>query len=187
MVWENKKLFDRAISPSGAVYISAFENELIRQGIVFGFSKRLTIPGGGDVKILFDPTPYAGDYILLLPPFIKTFGAGPIFIDVYKEPEFSVGTVIESINFNFNSSNTADMVIKQDPTISDMGTKAPNEYATYSALEGGGAHTTQVGGEAAAGDLIFDLDITKPFMYVLSNQDATNAALATFVTDWAEI
>lgn len=187
MVWHNAGLFKNSVSSSGAIYISAFENKLIQEGKIFGFSKRLVIPGNGKVDITIDPTAVTTNFALLLPPLIKAFGAGPIHIDIFTNPVYTGGTTIESINFNKNSSNTSGMVILLNPVVTDDGEQQPNQYTIFSSQTGGGAHTTQTGGEASMGDLIYDLNLDDVVMFRLSNQDTTNAAQGTFVTDWAEI
>jgi hypothetical protein len=174
----------RSLSPSGAIYISAFENKLIQDGQIFGISTRLTIPATGTtVRLLFDPTAFTGRALLVLPALFKAYGAGPIYINIYENPTYTGGTEIDSINFNFNSTNAAESIVKLNPTVTVLGTKLPNEYILLSA---GGPAVARTGGEASAGDLVFDVDRTKKYLYVLDNQEA-NPADGSVVIDWTEL
>jgi hypothetical protein len=178
-----------SFSPSGGLYISDIENKFIANGVVFGISTRFTVNASATTTILINPTAYTGNYILLLPPLIKGFGAGPLYVDLYDNPTVTeeTGTNIVPINFNFNSLKTAATTVTLNPTITDNGTLRPNNYAIFSSLDGGRAHTTKTGGEAAAGNLIYDLNLDHTYLIKITNQDTGNNAEGSIVFDWIEI
>jgi hypothetical protein len=172
-----------SFSPSGGIYTSAIENKFLQEGVIFGISKRLTLLGGTPTYMVFDPTAFTGNVILQLPMLVKAFGAGPIFIDLYTNPTYTGGTIVNSINFNFNSSKVSNFIVKLNPTVTDLGTKMANEYAVFS---DGVSANSKLGGEASTGNLLFDLKLSNKYLIVFNNQDTTSA-YATVATDWVEI
>lgn len=177
----------RALSPSGAFYMSDIENKFLEEGKLFGVSKRFTVAGAGTARIVLDPSGFDGTALLMFGGLFKGFGAGPLYIDLYEGVGYTGGTDIGVIAFNRRCSEDTAMTATLNPTITDTGTKLPIEYAVFSDTSGGGANTTRVGGEAAASNLPFDIDTTKPWMYEIKNQDTNDTAYCSFVTDWVEI
>lgn len=179
-------LLSRMIAPSGGLYVSDIENKLIQNGLVFGIAKRFTVPASGTVYWGIDPTGFTKNSLLMIPPLFTGFAGGPIHIDVYKGSEYTGGTVIDSINFNENSSEVASIEMSLNPSVSDDGDLQPNDYVVFSNSSGGGANTTQTGGAASAGNLIFDFDVSRKTLYKLTNQSA-DVADFHLVVDWGEI
>lgn len=170
------------ISSNKAVFTESVESSLIESGVVFGISTRLVVPASGISYLLIDPTAFTGVSFILLPPLFKAYGGGPIFIDLYTNPTYSGGTTIDSINFNFNSANVSEAIVKLDPVITDLGSKLPNEYSIFSV---GLPATAKTGGEAGL-NLAFTLNTDDTYLYRLTNQE-NSAADASVVTDWYEI
>lgn len=177
-----------AVSPNGAIIKEDLENYIVQLGYAFSISKRIVIPAGGApigtnvLRIAVDLTVCDCNQLIFLPIFFKAFGAGPIFIDVYQDPEYTDGTPIPIGNRNFASQNTPDVIWLLSPTMSSDGVKLPFEFSIES---DGTAAVTTTGGDSKE-DLVFVPD-RKKYLFILANQENTVTSSALISSTWAEL
>lgn len=102
------------------ITFDAIEQKVFEE-VVFSIQKRLTIGSSATVNIVFDPTGCRGfiRYMPFLPVTFKAYGAGPITVDLYRDPTYSAGTDLEPHNRDFTSSNASKSVWTVGSTISD--------------------------------------------------------------------
>lgn len=181
----NGNIIANAVSRFGAVVGLDIENAKVFEEIVFSVSKRLVFPsssvGGGILDIVIDTT-CSCDVLVFLPVVFKAFGAGPIFIDLYIGTDADEdGTIIESGNRDNNSANAAQVTSRLNPTINNVGTKAPFEFVI---LSNGTAAISMAGGEAKEGQVTSVIKNTK-YMFRCATQEA-NSAFGYFGSTWFE-
>lgn len=163
-------------SKFNAFVIDDIANQKVFDEITFSLSKRLTIPssavGGGILDIVVDPSEVDCDKLVFLPVSIKAFGAGPVFIDLYIGTQSSDdGTLLTTGNRDNESSNTAKLIWRLNPTISNIGVKTPFEFSVFS---DGIAAVSTIGGETREGQ-IFNAVKNQKYTFRFMNQEASQA------------
>jgi hypothetical protein len=177
-------LFGKAISKFKGIVSEELQNSLVFEEIVFGISKRITIPATGTpLDIVFDPTACSCAFVVFLPFSAKAFGAGPIHLDIYTNPTYTGGTPIPVVNRDFTSSNTSDISWLLSPAVTDPGTKLPAEFII---LSDGIPATATIGGESKE-DLVFNIDFTKEYLLRFENQEASPTTGGLLAATWFEI
>jgi len=172
-----------ALSKFGALVNISIENEKVFHEILFSVSKRLTFAGLAIHDIVIDPLACTCDNLVFLPAVFKAFGAGPIEIDMYfGVTTDSDGTEWGSINRDNTSSNTADVVVKLDPTVTDVGIKLPVEFSIFS---DGIAAVSLAGGESKEG-LVFNARKDGKYMFRFTNTENA-VANSTIAFNWYEV
>lgn len=156
---------------------------------VFGITKRFTIAPGEFADILIDPTengPFPKRTFVVLPAKIKAKGAGPVYIDMYVNPivTAATGAILVPLDRNFDSAVTPHTVVRLNPTVTNVGTKAPFEDSIESA--NGQGNTADVGGEIKD-DFIIVPSKTIKYMIRLSNTDTTSTARCVFALNYYEV
>jgi hypothetical protein len=178
-----KNLLSNAVSPLKGLITEDLANSLVFDSVLFSISKRLTIGALGVVDIVFDPTACGCDFVVILPVSFKAFGAGPINIDLYINPIYTLGTVIEAGNRDFTSPNTPDAIWTLNPTVSDPGIKSPFEFIV---LSDGVAATAVAGGETRESQ-VSNIDPSKKYMFRLTNQENSAVIGAGMAASWFEL
>lgn len=156
-------------------------NKSVFDEIVYSISKRLFIAASGVIDIVMDPTACTCRKLPLLPISIKFYGAGPIFVDLYINPVYTLGTTIPSGNRDFSSSESSSLIWLLNPTISSPGTLSPFEF---SVLSNGVSAVASVGGESKDSQ-ISNIDMTKKYLLRMTNQES-NTAHGYMSSTWAE-
>lgn len=177
------QILDQGQSVFGAHTAIDIAEEKVFEGYTFSISKRLTLALSSTNDIVFDTTGCNCDYLVVQPVSFKAYGAGPINIDMYFGTNTDEdGTVWESINRDNTSLNTSGLVARLNPTINDVGTKLPVEFAVFS---DGVAAVASVGGETREG-LVFNARTDGKYMFRVINTEA-NPAFFTFAATWYEV
>ena len=174
-------ILKQSVSQFGAQTTIDIINKNVFDEIVFSISKRLLIGASGVIDIVFDPTACTCAKLPFLPVALKFFGAGPIFIDLYINPIYTVGTPILAINRDFTSSNTSKTIWLINPTISNLGFLSPAEFIV---LSNGTSANAAAGGESKESQLS-NIDITKKYLFRMTNQEAKQAQ-GHIASTWSE-
>ena len=170
-------------SKFNAIVTNAIENEKVFEEIMFSIAKRLAIGSEAVNDIVIDPTGCGCDFLVFLPAIFKAFGAGPVNIDMYVGTDADDdGTLWESINRDNASINTADVIVRLNPTINSDGTKLPVEFVI---LSDGTAATAIAGGESKEGQIFVARKDVK-YMFRLTNTEAV-AATGHVSLNWFEV
>lgn len=177
-------------NPFGAAYtadavnVRAEANFKVFQDQVFSVSKRFPLVKSGVANVIFDPTAYSG-IISFLPISLMASLGGPIYVDLYVGTVVTpaTGTILDSINRNFNSIVTADSVMILNPTITNDGTKAPSEFMIPS---NGTAAITKAGGQARE-DLIININTATKYMFRFTNIDTVTDSIIQLSATWFEL
>ena len=178
-----KNILTNSVSNLKGLIVEDLANNLVFDGILFSISKRLSIGASATVDIVFDPTNCSCDFVVILPVSFKAFGAGPITVDLYANPDYVGGTPIVPVNRDFTSANTPKAIWALSPTINDVGTKLPPEFII---LSDGHAAVAQAGGETRESQ-VSNIDTTKKYMFRLINLEASAVNGAAIAASWFEL
>jgi len=180
----NGNIFSDSVSPFGAVISLSIENSKVFEGVCYSLSRRLSIGGSAVVDIVFDPSASTDkNFIVFLPVTFKAYGAGPINIDLYVNPTYTGGAAMPFSNRDFTSQAASDVVWTLNPTVSDAGTLTPFQFII---LSNGTAAVASAGGEASENQ-VTNIDISKKYMFRLTNTEAAAVTGASIAATWFEV
>jgi len=168
----------------GAITTVDINSQKVFRDVVFSWSKRFNIAASGTIDIVINPTGIPSDKTLVMLPITFTaIGAGPINIDMYAGVDSDEdGTLWAGGNRDFRSSTQPDTTVRLNPSINDVGTKAPFEFLIPS---DGVPATATVGGQTKA-DLIFIARTDIKYLFRLVNTEA-NIANCVFAMNLFEV
>ena len=151
---KSEEILQSASSFCGGIITENVINNLVFEHVVFGVSKRFTLGNAETKYIIIDPDNFTGQNLLVLPVFFKSFGAGPINIDLHINPSFTPETEWIGMDRNNVEPVTPKIKIYYNTTVTDEGTKMPPEWCIFS---NGVAAVAEAGGEVKD-DFIFNAD-----------------------------
>jgi hypothetical protein len=172
------------VSVFNANVVNNIENEKVFQGVAFSIAKRFDLVGGATANILIDLTGITTGRVVFFPVKFKAFGAGPVNIDLYRDPvSADDGTIWEYMNRDDNSANLSKTVVRFNPTVSDPGDKTPVEFAVFS----DGVAAVAVAGGESKDNLVFNAVIGKKYLFKVTNIEAGADAFVHYASDYFEI
>jgi hypothetical protein len=153
----------------GAITTVSINDQKVFQGVAFGYAKRFSIGSEGVADIVIDPRAVPAEKSFILLPFkFQASGGGPVEIDLYAGTvSTETGTLWGEINRDGTSANTADTIVRLNPTISNIGTKLPIEYE----IQSNGIPAVAAIGGAVSEDFILRLDKSVKYLIRLTNID----------------
>lgn len=167
------------------VTLDTFNNRVFKHE-VFAISKRIAIAKNTSIDIVIDPTEngtFPQDDFVLLPIFAQATGGGPVNIDIYAGSDTDPdGTLIESVDRNTDGALTAHTVIRQDPTINDIGTKLPVEFQIPS---NGTAAVSEIGGSTKDNFILIPRKDIR-YLFRFTNVDTVANVTLVFTVNWFE-
>ncbi len=110
----------------GGLVTTTFADDYINRGNAFQIHRRITVPTAGK-KIVLDFSTVTDKEIFTLPIRMKT-NTGQVFVDTYIITAYIGGTVIPTINRNTTSINTAESIVKDGITSTDVAGDDVREY-----------------------------------------------------------
>ena len=169
------------------IVLDTFNNRVFNHE-VFGVAKRFSFGASSQTHIVINPIEkgaYPHNTLVFLPITVKSYGAGPIEIDIYVGTNSNNdGTLWESTDRNFIDPLTAHLTWRLNPTITNIGIKTPTEYSIYSSA--GVGNSEDVGGEIKT-SLLFIPVKTVAQTIRLTNTDASNAGIGHISANWFEV
>ena len=168
------------------ITLDTFNNRVFSHE-VFGVSKRFTIPANSGIYVIIDPTAngvFPKNTFVLLPINIKTFGAGPVEINIHISPTYSGGTEWAAIDRNFVEPVTPHTKTLIVSSLDTIGAITPFEDIIESAA--GQGNSSDVGG-SVKGDLLINADKAKVYAIHIMNTDTSNAVTGRFAYNFFEV
>lgn len=165
-------LLARALSQFGAIISQKIEDQKAIDGIAFSVRKRYTIASSGVLDLVFDPTAFTGQEVVLLAPAFDALG-GPLEVDIYAGVTAnSDGTPIPIFNRNFKIGGTSQSVAQSNPT----GIVLPGTPPIEVLIPSDGTPAVAAGGAAGTGGIVSLLDPTVKYLLRITNTDGTASA-----------
>lgn len=162
-----------AMFPFAAVTTVDINSQKVFTDVAFTWAKRFPLGASGVVDIVLSSMSVpSGKTVVILPVSFKAFGAGPVYIDVYSGGDIDDdGDLWAGSNRDLRSVVTPDSYVRFNPTVNNVGIKAPFEFVIHS----DGVPANAVIGAESKEDLVTIARKDGKYLFRLTNQEAVAA------------
>jgi hypothetical protein len=173
-------------SSVNAVRATTVQEDFFALGRSFSFEDYFTMGASEVMNIVVDPTafvaPMSGQDRIVFNPLIASSTAGPITIEFYANTTASNnGTELGASNRDATSSNTPMLVLRQNPTITDAGTRFAGDLIPSTGV----SPATATGADATT-SLPFAINTKVKYMIRFTNEDGADVKMQIKL-NWFEI
>lgn len=156
-------------------------DEAFIRGNVFSYEDYRVMGADEVVDILFDPTDFSGQNLIITAPQFASSG-GPITVDFYIGTDAdSDGTLLDPSNRKGTSDIEPQSIIRLNPTINSVGTRFTGRVIPATSTAPATASNASAGS-----NIPFEIDTSYKYLIRFTNTDGAGVYLQTDFT-WLEI